>query len=109
MEAQPLRTAYAKYTVAKRFQTPMAEILHEVQLHHVFPDSKEFVDMPMRRDPQEICDAWRKLLSREDSVALNKEILQKFVEEHFAPPGSDMVYLLLSTPSIFIMHMNSNN
>ena len=92
MEAHPLPSAYAKYTVSKRFQTPMAEILHEVQLHHVFPDSKEFVDMPMRKDPQEICDSWRELLSQEDSLILNKEVLLKFVEEHFAPPGSDMVW-----------------
>jgi hypothetical protein len=53
----------------------MADLMHQVQIHHVFPDSKEFVDMHMKVDPGIILNEWEKL----DKQNLNKDILLDFV------------------------------
>lgn len=64
----------------------LEEVFHEVQIHHVFPDSKEFVDMPMKYDPHYVFDCWKRL----NKQNLNKQKLQRFVKKYFAPAGSDV-------------------
>lgn len=63
----------------------LEELLHEVQSHHVFPDSKEFVDMPMKYDPHFVFDCWKKLNKKN----LTKQKLYRFVKKYFHPAGSD--------------------
>uniref|UniRef100_A0A915PSU2 Trehalase n=1 Tax=Setaria digitata TaxID=48799 RepID=A0A915PSU2_9BILA len=79
-------------------------ILKAVQDAHLYSDSKHFVDMPLKHDPavrnraldyvefyifvsvttlkdfDELGDQWK-----------NKSVLQKFVDEHFDPPGFELI------------------
>lgn len=65
------------------------EILHEVQSHHVFIDSKEFVDMPMKHHPRAILHAWHCLKKKLETEGqpVNKDVLLPFVMEHFMLVG----------------------
>lgn len=92
----PVYTCYSQFCIPQeeRLQIRMAEILHQVQVHHVFPDSKEFVDMPMKHDPDTIVDAWEALINAIGRPEeLHKDILSLFVHEHFLPCGCDSVGL----------------
>lgn len=61
-------------------------LLMSVQLSGIFNDSKTFVDMPMKYDPEEIMDAFYNLSSPNDPA-----VLLQFVDDHFLPPaGSDL-------------------
>ncbi|KAM3721955.1 Trehalase [Dirofilaria immitis] len=62
-------------------------ILKAVQDAHLYPDSKHFVDMPLKYDPvttlkhfYDFGEKWK-----------NKTLLQKFVDEHFDPPGFELI------------------
>uniref|UniRef100_A0A8R1TM38 Trehalase n=1 Tax=Onchocerca volvulus TaxID=6282 RepID=A0A8R1TM38_ONCVO len=62
-------------------------ILKAVQDAHLFPDSKHFVDMPLKYDPvttlrnfNNFGEKWK-----------NKSLLQEFVDEHFDPPGFELI------------------
>lgn len=65
-------------------------VLHAVQTAHLFPDGKEFVDMPARIDPAQIT---ANFLSRfplfADQPPVKEDLLQ-FVNEHFDAAGSDV-------------------
>ena len=65
----------------------MAEILHTAQVLHLFLDSKEFVDMPMKTDPEEIFLAWSLLPNKSHLV---REEMLEFVEKYYLPPGTEM-------------------
>ncbi|KHJ41379.1 alpha,alpha-trehalase [Trichuris suis] len=61
-------------------------ILDAVQKSHLYPDSKHFVDMALKQDP---------VITLQDFLALgdainDKEVLHKFVETHFDPPGTEL-------------------
>lgn len=64
------------------------ELLSAVQLSGLFEDSKEFVDMPMRHDPEVIIKAFRAIprARRRDPATLDA-----FLKKHFHPPGEDLV------------------
>jgi hypothetical protein len=64
------------------------ELLSAVQLSGLFEDSKEFVDMPMRHDPEVIIKAFRAIPRgrRRDPATLDA-----FLKKHFHPPGEDLV------------------
>jgi alpha,alpha-trehalase len=80
------------------------EILKAIQEAGIFVDSKTFVDMPMKNDPEVVLDAFRQL---ENNTIPN---LSRFLREQFLIAGSE---ILSWTPSDwvenpnFIEHMNS--
>lgn len=61
-------------------------ILEAVQMARIFPDSKTFVDMPLKEDPEVVLEAFSKLSpeQREDP-----EALRQFVDRWFEEVGSD--------------------
>eukprot|EP00903_Cladosiphon_okamuranus_P020327 g18650.t1 len=63
-------------------------LLEAVQSARLFPDSKTFVDMPMKQDPNQVLAAFEDLspLDRKDPAKL-----ARFVSEHFDEAGSDIV------------------
>lgn len=62
-------------------------ILRAVQDAHLFPDSKYFVDMPLKNDPVTTLKDFYDLGDR----VKDRAVLQKFVDEHFDPPGFELV------------------
>ena len=61
-------------------------LLQAVQDGHIFEDSKKFVDMPMRAEPEDVIDAFRKLPQPPSEADL-----VKFLNENFESEGSDLV------------------
>lgn len=61
-------------------------LLHDVQMFKVFKDDKTFVDMPLKRPPEDILLDYEKI--REN---ITKERLTAFVEENFDDVGSEIV------------------
>ncbi|XP_064611935.1 trehalase-like isoform X2 [Liolophura sinensis] len=59
-----------------------------VQTSGLYKDSKTFVDMPMKKDPDEILKRFEALPDHPD-----QETVRLFVEENFGPPGSDTEYV----------------
>ncbi|CAH0485294.1 unnamed protein product [Peronospora farinosa] len=73
------------------------ELLHEVQMQEIFSDSKHFVDMPIKvtSSVDEVLTEFQKLQS---SFFVNttkgedwKAQLATFVNQHFDPPGAELV------------------
>ena len=93
-------------------------MLHAVQMARIFPDSKTFVDMPMKFEEATVLEKYQELLTvrmpncpfrklcKENPFLskvytrnvtlqssgeneLSKEDLQKFVDDNFLPPGSE--------------------
>jgi len=62
-------------------------LLDAVQQAHIFPDSKTFVDMPMREDPEVVLKAFEDLPA--DAKKDPRE-LRAFVEKWFLEAGSDL-------------------
>lgn len=60
-------------------------LLKAVQNARIFHDSKDFVDMPMKYDPDTTLKAFD-LLSNKSDV----ETIRAFVEEYFLPPGAEL-------------------
>jgi alpha,alpha-trehalase len=60
------------------------DVLHYVQISGIFNDSKTFVDMPMKVDPEEILDAFNLLPNYDKTTMLD------FVNTYFLPAGSDL-------------------
>ncbi len=64
------------------------DLLSAVQTAGIFEDSKEFVDMPMRVDPEVILEQFHALpLARRR----DPQVLRAFLAQHFSAPGSDLV------------------
>eukprot|EP00929_Paragymnodinium_shiwhaense_P042949 TRINITY_DN22147_c0_g1_i1.p1 TRINITY_DN22147_c0_g1~~TRINITY_DN22147_c0_g1_i1.p1 ORF type:complete len:701 (+),score=90.74 TRINITY_DN22147_c0_g1_i1:74-2104(+) len=61
-------------------------ILDAVQRARVFPDSKTFVDMPLRDEPEKVLEAFHKLSEADRQDA---EKLRAFVDSWFLEAGSD--------------------
>lgn len=61
------------------------KLLDAVQRAKLFKDSKHFVDMPLKHDPEIVRAAFEALPDKTDPAAL-----QAFVAEHFAEPGSEL-------------------
>jgi len=62
-------------------------LLDAVQMSGVFEDSKSFVDMPMRHDPELILEAFMDMAPEKKQ---DKTALRAFVEAHFDAAGSDL-------------------
>jgi alpha,alpha-trehalase len=61
------------------------EILKAVQDSAIFADSKTFVDMPLRYDPEEIIENFKKLENH------SLPILSKFLRDNFLTAGSEIM------------------
>eukprot|EP00927_Polykrikos_kofoidii_P016530 TRINITY_DN17483_c0_g1_i2.p1 TRINITY_DN17483_c0_g1~~TRINITY_DN17483_c0_g1_i2.p1 ORF type:complete len:608 (+),score=108.87 TRINITY_DN17483_c0_g1_i2:174-1997(+) len=72
------------------------KLLDAVQRACIFDDSKHFVDMPMRFDPEEVLAAYEALLADDSEPSVTA--LRAFVEAHFDEPGAE---LLPYTPTDF--------
>nr|QIJ96702.1 trehalase 1 [Glyphodes pyloalis] len=59
-----------------------SDLLHFVQMARLYPDSKSFVDMHMRRDPEEILEDFDQLLNSSQRNPTREQI-QAFVNENF--------------------------
>jgi len=66
-----------------------SELLRAVQLGRLFPDSKEFVDMPLAAPAEEILRAFESGCGGEKPCG-GRESLYRFISDHFHPVGSDM-------------------
>lgn len=60
-------------------------LLHTVQMARLFNDSKTFVDMRMRHNPQDVMAAYSKLPANS-----TRKIIADFVKDNFLPPGNDL-------------------
>lgn len=58
-----------------------SQLLHQVQMKRVFPDSKTFVDLQMKQDEATTLAAFDKLMNETNDPT--KEQLQAFVDEYF--------------------------
>eukprot|EP00466_Bigelowiella_natans_P012818 jgi/Bigna1/144469/aug1.88_g19177 len=62
------------------------DLLDAVQRYHIFNDSKYFVDMPMKHDPEQILSLFQQL-----PRPLTRKALAEFVTSNFFDAGSDVV------------------
>ncbi|VDM43237.1 unnamed protein product [Toxocara canis] len=62
-------------------------ILKAVQDANIFSDSKYFVDMPLKHDPVTTLKNFNELGER----SKDREVLRQFVNEHFDPPGFELI------------------
>mmetsp|Transcript_61311 Transcript_61311/g.109208 ORF Transcript_61311/g.109208 Transcript_61311/m.109208 type:complete len:576 (+) Transcript_61311:68-1795(+) len=60
-------------------------LLDAVQRAKLFEDSKTFVDMPLREEPEVVLAAFAKLERREDP-----DVLRSFINTYFLPPGDEL-------------------
>ncbi|OLQ08415.1 Trehalase [Symbiodinium microadriaticum] len=61
------------------------ELLDTIQRARLFEDSKTFVDRPLRVEPEEVLEAFRRLPDKQ-----NAEALRNFVETHFEAEGQEL-------------------
>ncbi|KAK6754171.1 hypothetical protein RB195_013276 [Necator americanus] len=66
-------------------------LLMAVNYHELYNDSKTFVDMPMKNDPDYVLEKFNEEFSNISVEAINRTKLQQFVDTYFSPPGSEML------------------
>ncbi|XP_050451168.1 trehalase isoform X5 [Cataglyphis hispanica] len=64
------------------------ELLHTIQMSSVYKDSKYFVDMKMKRPPNETLASFRDFMQSVHN-APNKHQVEQFINDSFEPPGSE--------------------
>ncbi|PSN49112.1 Trehalase [Blattella germanica] len=64
------------------------DLLHTIQMAEIFHDSKEFVDMKLRRPPNETLSAFEEFMQRKQSHPSRRDV-EKFVQDNFEPAGSE--------------------
>jgi hypothetical protein len=64
------------------------DLLSAVQTAGVFEDCKEFVDMPLRHDPEAVLQAFQAI---PPPLRRDPHVLRAFLAQHFHPPGADLV------------------
>lgn len=57
------------------------ELLDDVQSLRLFPDSKTFVDMKLKRDEKDIIEAYKEL--KENCSTVDREQMLNFIQENF--------------------------
>ncbi|KAL3666206.1 hypothetical protein V7S43_008995 [Phytophthora oleae] len=69
------------------------ELLHQVQMQELFPDSKHFVDMPIKATSSvdAVLTQFQELQSTFNNKTEWKTQLFAFVDRHFDPPGAELV------------------
>ncbi|WKY10032.1 hypothetical protein Q1695_002409 [Nippostrongylus brasiliensis] len=66
-------------------------LLMAVNYHELYNDSKTFVDMPMKNDPEYILEKFNDEFGNVSVENINRTLLKIFLEENFSPPGSEMM------------------
>ncbi|XP_053680551.1 trehalase [Anopheles nili] len=64
------------------------DLLRTVQMSEIFPDSKTFVDMKMRKSPNETLDSYHVFMSTHNNNP-SKANVQEWVEANFEKPGAE--------------------
>lgn len=64
------------------------ELLKTVQMSEIYPDSKTFVDMKMRKSPNETLDSFHEFMVAQDNSP-SKAKLKEWVESNFEKPGAE--------------------
>lgn len=59
-------------------------VLKAIQNANIFPDSKTFVDMPLKYDPEVIMESFNNLPNHD------ADTLRKFLDDNFLPSGSEL-------------------
>ncbi|XP_044574448.1 trehalase-like isoform X2 [Cotesia glomerata] len=65
------------------------DLLHEVQMSRIFPDSKTFVDMKMKHSPEETLKKFETMMSHIKERPPPLEEIKRFVEDNFDEAGSE--------------------
>lgn len=81
-------------------------ILEAVQLSGIYNDSKTFVDMPMKFDPEVVTANFNSL------AIIDKDTLTQFLNDNFLPAGSDIVKYIpadYSTNPAFLSELTDPN
>ncbi|CAG9537673.1 unnamed protein product [Cercopithifilaria johnstoni] len=65
-------------------------LLAAVNVHNLFRDSKSFVDMPMKYDPEVVQAEFDRRFGEYELHAINPSALKKFVDEYFEPSGNEL-------------------
>jgi alpha,alpha-trehalase len=60
-------------------------LLDAIQRAHIFTDSKDFVDMPLKFDPDTTLKAFEQLPDKTDPM-----VLREFVSQYFMEPGTEL-------------------
>ncbi|XP_059224425.1 trehalase isoform X2 [Stomoxys calcitrans] len=66
------------------------ELLHTVQMAHLFADSKTFVDMKLKKTPQETMNDFTEFMTSKNNEPTRDEI-REFVDLHFDDLGKEFV------------------
>ena len=69
----------------------IGSLLYYVQMSGIYSDSKTFVDMPMKYDPEIVNANWLKMIERNDNDPTNSTFLLSFINDHFDTVGSDLI------------------
>lgn len=64
------------------------ELLHTIQMASIYKDSKTFVDMKMKRPPDETLKSFREFMERHEQMPTRYQI-ERFVNDTFDPEGSE--------------------
>ncbi|XP_012280262.1 trehalase isoform X2 [Orussus abietinus] len=64
------------------------DLLHTVQMASIYSDSKTFVDMKMKKPPNETLASFREFMNATDSAPTPLQV-ERFVNETFDPAGSE--------------------
>ncbi|NP_001075759.1 trehalase precursor [Oryctolagus cuniculus] len=65
------------------------ELLHQVQMARLYPDDKQFVDMPLSTAPDQVLQSFAELAATYNNT-VPREQLEKFVQEHFQAVGQEL-------------------
>ncbi|EFO18250.1 trehalase [Loa loa] len=65
-------------------------LLAAVNVHNLFQDSKSFVDMPLKFDPEVIQEEFNRRFGEYELQAINRSALQAFVDENFESAGNEL-------------------
>uniref|UniRef100_A0A8R1TJI9 Trehalase n=1 Tax=Onchocerca volvulus TaxID=6282 RepID=A0A8R1TJI9_ONCVO len=65
-------------------------LLAAVNIHQLYPDSKIFVDMPMKFDPELVQAEFDRRFGGYELQNINRSALQSFVDEYFEQTGNEL-------------------
>ncbi|XP_008562861.1 PREDICTED: trehalase-like, partial [Galeopterus variegatus] len=65
------------------------ELLHQVQMAKLYPDDKQFVDMPLSTTPDQVLQNFKELAEAHNH-SIPWQQLQVFVQEHFQAVGQEL-------------------
>ncbi|XP_003472700.2 trehalase isoform X2 [Cavia porcellus] len=66
------------------------ELLHQVQMAKLYSDDKNFVDMSLSKDPDQVLQSFRALATAHNG-SIPRQQLQEFVHQHFRSVGQELL------------------